>query len=188
MWRMSCKCDDVYPSYGRLPTLFRVTLIPAKYDIRYYRVPYDSHTLSGRLVNWKEFSPVMEKVRLLIIDEHEAVRNALATRLSSSPAIAVVATAHALSQENSAQMDAADVALYGLKSSSDADLDTTIAVVEELTCRRTAVIILTSYADDIERELLLKSGAYRYLLKNINSNQLITEILEVAAEVRRPTS
>ena len=124
----------------------------------------------------------MEKVQLLIIDEHEAVRNALATRLSSNPNIEVVATIQSFNQQNLNDSGSADVALYGLKSSSDADLDATISVVEDLTCQGTAVIVLTSYADDIERELLLKSGAYRYLLKNINSNKLIAEILEVAAE------
>ena len=128
----------------------------------------------------------MEKVQLLIIDEHEAVRNALATRLSSNPNIEVVATIQNFSQQNLNESGSADVALYGLKSSSDADLDATISVVEDLTCQGTAVIILTSYADDIERELLLKSGAYRYLLKNINSNKLIAEILEVAAETTEP--
>lgn len=128
----------------------------------------------------------MEKVQLLIIDEHEAVRNALATRLGSTPSIEVVATVHNFSQQGMNYDGSADVALYGLKSSSDADLDATIAVVEDLTCRGTAVIVLTSYADDIERELLLKSGAYRYLLKNINSNQLIAEILEVAHETTAP--
>ncbi len=128
----------------------------------------------------------MEKVQLLIIDEHEAVRNALATRLSSNPNIEVVATIQNFNQQNLNDSGSADVALYGLKSSSDADLDATISVVEDLTCQGTAVIILTSYADDIERELLLKSGAYRYLLKNINSNKLIAEILEVAAETTEP--
>ena len=128
----------------------------------------------------------MEKVQLLISDEHEAVRNALATRLSSNPNIEVVATIQNFSQQNLNESGSADVALYGLKSSSDADLDATISVVEDLTCQGTAVIVLTSYADDIERELLLKSGAYRYLLKNINSNKLIAEILEVAAETTEP--
>ncbi len=128
----------------------------------------------------------MEKVQLLIIDEHEAVRNALATRLSSNPNTEVVATIQNFSQQNLNESGSADVALYGLKSSSDADLDATISVVEDLTCQGTAVIVLTSYADDIERELLLKSGAYRYLLKNINSNKLIAEILEVAAETTEP--
>jgi DNA-binding NarL/FixJ family response regulator len=128
----------------------------------------------------------MDKVRLLIIDEHEAVRNALATRLRSSPSIDVVGTARQINGKPRPEESVADVALFGLKSSSDFDLDATIAVVEELTMQGTAVIILTSYADDIERELLLRAGAYRYLLKTINSTQLIAEIQEVAEETARP--
>lgn len=133
-------------------------------------------------------TPVMSKVRLLIIDEHEAVRKALARRLDSAPTIEVVATAHHLELGKAQPEHRADVALFGLRSASDMALDVTIEVVKELTYRGTAVIVLTSYADDIERELLLSSGAYRYLLKTINSNQLIAEIMEVADEMAHPVA
>lgn len=124
----------------------------------------------------------MDKVQLLIIDEHEAVRRALATRLGSVPLIEVVGTKHHLERAGTGEDRLADVALYGLRSSNEMALDATIEAVQELTERGTAVIVLTSYADDIERELLLRSGACRYLLKNINSAQLIAEILDVARE------
>lgn len=130
----------------------------------------------------------MGKVQLLIIDEHEAVRKALARRLDSAPAIEVVATVHHLELGEVQPERRADVALFGLRSATDMALDVTIEVVKELTLRGTAVIVLTSYADDIERELLLQSGAYRYLLKNINSNQLIAEILDVADEMTHPVA
>ena len=68
------------------------------------------------------------------------------------------------------------------------DLDATIDSVACLTQAGTAVIILTPYADDIERELVLHAGAYRYLLKDINSPQLISEIIEVANEQARPVA
>lgn len=128
----------------------------------------------------------MDKVRLLIIDEHEAVRQALATRLSSTPTIEVVATAQDIDTSKSFYKGCSDVALLGLKSSSDMDLDVTVGTVERLTDLGTAVIILTSFADDIERELVLHAGAYRYLLKDINSPQLISEIIDVAHEQARP--
>jgi DNA-binding NarL/FixJ family response regulator len=131
---------------------------------------------------------VMGKVQLLIIDEHEAVRKALARRLNSAPTIEVVATQHHLDFEGERLPLPADVALFGLRSGSDKALDATIDVVQRLTDGGTAVIVLTSYADDIERELLLSSGAYRYLLKNINSHQLIAEILEVAEETAHPVT
>jgi DNA-binding NarL/FixJ family response regulator len=161
-------------------------LIPATYDIRYYREKADSLKLSGKLLKCEEWAFVMDKVQLLIIDEHEAVRKALATRLGSAPTIDVVATERYLKPDRWSEDRPVDVALFGLRSGSDLVLDTTIEAVKELTCRGTAVIVLTSYADDIERELLLQSGAYRYLLKNINSNQLIAEILEVTHEKTHP--
>ena len=130
----------------------------------------------------------MEKVRLLIIDEHEAVRQALATRLSSASSIEVVAAAQDIFTPEFVGSGYSDVVLLGLKSNSDLDLDATIGTVESLTQSGTAVIILTSYADDIERELVLHAGAYRYLLKDINSHQLISEIIEVAHEQARPVA
>jgi DNA-binding NarL/FixJ family response regulator len=128
----------------------------------------------------------MDKVRLLIIDEHEAVRQALTTRLGSTDFIEVVATAQDIHAPELSRSGCSDVALLGLKSSSGADLDVTIGTVESLTQTGTAVIILTSCADAIERELVLHAGAYRYLLKDINSPQLISEIIDVAQEQTRP--
>ncbi len=128
----------------------------------------------------------MDKVRLLIIDEHEAVRRALATRLSSTISIEVVGTAQDIDATELSCSGNSDVALLGLKSSMDVDFDATIGTVESLTEAGTAVIILTPYADAIERELVLHAGAYRYLLKDINSPQLISEIIEVAHEQTRP--
>ena len=60
----------------------------------------------------------MEKVRLLIIDEHEAVREALAARLSSAASIEVVATAQDTLAPEFSRSGYSDVALLGLKSSS----------------------------------------------------------------------
>jgi DNA-binding NarL/FixJ family response regulator len=130
----------------------------------------------------------MDKVRLLIIDEHEAVRQALATRLGSTNSIEVVAATQDIHASELSDSGYSDVALLGLKSSTGADLDVTIGAVENLTQAGTAVIVLTPYADAIERELVLHAGAYRYLLKDINSPQLISEIIEVAHEQTRPVA
>ena len=45
------------------------------------------------------------------------------------------------------------------------------------------IIVLTSYADDDEREAALKAGAHRFLLKQIDSARLLNEIESVASEV-----
>lgn len=122
----------------------------------------------------------MQPVNLLIIDEHTAVRRALEIRLSSSPDIRVVGTAAHL--ENGLALLAhhdIDVVLLGLSGSSERDLRQTVHEVQELVATQTAVIVLTSYADDIEREVVAQAGATRYLLKDINSDQLIDEISHV---------
>lgn len=124
----------------------------------------------------------MDKVRLLIIDEHEAVCQALATRLSSTPPIEIVAATHDIDAVPFFLNGFSDVALLGLRSGSDIDLAVTMEIVAQLTAWKTAVIILTPYADAIEREMVLHAGASRYLLKDINSPQLIAEIMAVAHE------
>ena len=43
--------------------------------------------------------------------------------------------------------------------------------------------MLTSYAEDDEREAALAAGASRYLLKHIDTARLLSEIEAVAAEI-----
>ncbi len=43
------------------------------------------------------------------------------------------------------------------------------------------IIVLTTFADELEREHIVTSGAQRYLLKDIDSARLIGEIETVAA-------
>lgn len=126
----------------------------------------------------------MKKIRLLIIDQHRAVRSALEVRLRSSDEIDVVAAAQSYGEGYGCmEPHPPDVVLFGLKSSRSRELDSTIHAVSELTRRSIPVIVLASYADDIERELLFHAGASRYLLKDINSSQLIQEIKDAAAVV-----
>jgi DNA-binding response OmpR family regulator len=73
-----------------------------------------------------------------------------------------------------------DVIVMGLHSTSDEELFATAVAVREMTDGSAVVIVLAPYADVMEREILLGAGAKRYLLKQINSNQLIHEIEAVA--------
>lgn len=134
----------------------------------------------------------MGKIKLLIIDEHHAVRTALGVRLRSAIDIEVLATANDV-EEGLAQIEAGqpDVVLFGLKSIRRRDLGATIDAVANLSSLGVPVVVLTSYADDIERELLAQAGARRYLLKDINSAQLIGEIRATVSEHEaetKPTS
>lgn len=125
----------------------------------------------------------MKGIRLVIIEEHTAVRDALHIRLASSPHLEVVAayqcTSEWAAQARRASLEA-DVVVLGLKSGRKRPLTAIIRDIKEFNNSGLAVVVLASFADDVEKELILQAGARRYLLKNINSNQLIAEIEALA--------
>jgi DNA-binding NarL/FixJ family response regulator len=138
---------------------------------------------------------MVTKSRLLIIEEHKAVRQALETRLRSSPFIEVVGTmttADALSCLSDGRLNGhkpyLDIVLLSVKRGNDRQLDLTLELVKRLVRWGAAVIVLASYADEVERELLLQAGASRYLLKDVNTPQLIAEIEAVVTEKAKTAS
>jgi DNA-binding NarL/FixJ family response regulator len=123
----------------------------------------------------------VSKIKVVIIDKHEAVRRALRIRLSVTEHLEVVGTfADPRSAEQLLRSARPDVIVMGLHSATDEELFLTAMAVREMTDGPAVVIVLAPYADVMERELLLGAGAKRYLLKHINSNYLIHEIEAVA--------
>lgn len=123
----------------------------------------------------------VSKIKVVIIDSHEAVRRALRIRLGVTDHLEVVGTfADPQAAEKQLQGETPDVIVMGLHSTSDEELFSTALAVRDLTHGSAVVIVLAPYADVMERELLLGAGAKRYLLKHINSNYLIHEIEAVA--------
>lgn len=122
----------------------------------------------------------MNLTRLLIIDEHEAVRQALVSRLQQTGELEVVGSTGS-TEEGLLQVDALrpNVVLLETKRSDGRGLET---------CRRiarshpgTTVIVLTSYEDEEERQAAYMAGATRYILKEIDSAQLLREILALTS-------
>lgn len=151
---------------------------------------FDTRIQSRRLLKSRVFhygllvivmNLAMNEIRLLIIEEHVAVRDALKVRLGTSTNLEVVATHHSTAawkacQQDRANTNKADVVLLGLKGAGQRPLTTIIRDVREFNRSGMAVVVLASLADDVEKELVLQAGAQRYLLKDINSSQLIAEI------------
>jgi DNA-binding NarL/FixJ family response regulator len=122
-------------------------------------------------------------IDVFIIEEHTAVRQALELCLRSSPGMNVVSAVGTVAEANLARsIRRPDVALLGMKRSDHRAFDLTVETVKGLARWGTAVIILASYSDDFERALLLQAGARRYLVKDINSAELIAAIEGVAEE------
>ncbi len=120
-------------------------------------------------------------IRIIIIDRHEAVRRALSIRLNAPEQLEVVGVA----ADSNAAADQIrnrrpDVIVLGLHSSSDEELYEMASDVHDMSNESAVVIVLAPYADAVEREVLLDAGAKRYLLKHIDSDQLISEIESIA--------
>lgn len=126
---------------------------------------------------------MIPKIRLFIIDEHTAVCQALMTRLRSSPLVEVVGSASQLPPIfYIAPNYRPNVVLLGLTRRDTREPERVEGMVRQMVQWGIAVVVLTSYADDTERERLLRAGARRYLLKDINTPPLISEIEKVAED------
>jgi DNA-binding NarL/FixJ family response regulator len=119
----------------------------------------------------------MKPLRLMLIEEHAAVRLALETRLASSPDVKSIDTfADLPTALNALGNLQPDIILLGLDSGRATSLRQKLETVVCLVAKDMAVMVLVPYVDDLERELLLHVGASRYCLKNINTPQLLEEI------------
>lgn len=124
------------------------------------------------------------KIRIVIVEKHAAVRRALRKRLSATPHLDVVtaiqdpaeALAYLSTIGNATGCQAVDVVLLGLQNESDEELYRTIEIVRQMVRCPAAVIVLSPYADEVERLLMQQAGVSGYLLKHIDSSRLIREI------------
>lgn len=131
---------------------------------------------------------LMDQIRLIIIDQHQGVREALRTRLRSAANIDTVGTVDAAEAAKLAHSDLQpDVALLGLSGQTD-ELGYMVELVKLLVAGGTAVLALSSYVDVIAREMVLQAGASDYRLKAINTPELLAEIELLAEERRRRLS
>jgi DNA-binding NarL/FixJ family response regulator len=126
----------------------------------------------------------MDQIRVLIIDEHGAVRRALATRLGSYPEVKVVAATGCFQEGlERARAVQPNVILLELKGKSGRRPEQVGEMAKVLAGKPAGIIVLTSYAVDDERVAALNAGARRYLVKHIDSALLVAEIQGVAEEV-----
>ncbi len=118
-------------------------------------------------------------VKLLIIDSHSLVREALEKRLQTAVGLEIVGSlgryAEAVQQ---ARLLAPDVVLLETKTPEGLQ---TLATLHQL-LPDTAVIVLTSYPDSREEDQVRQMGAARYLLKTLDTRSLVHEIRTVARQ------
>lgn len=117
----------------------------------------------------------MSEARLYIIDEHVKVRSALAERLNQAANLHVIG--HAGDVEDVMQdvgEKKPDIVLLEVKRKDGMGLEILRAIVSMDCSPRLAV--LTSYPTKWEEDAALRAGAICYMMKDIDSEELIRMI------------
>jgi DNA-binding NarL/FixJ family response regulator len=119
-------------------------------------------------------------IRILTVDDHPVVRQGIAALVELQPDLVMVgeaANGHEAIQQFRALRP--DVVLMDLQMPELNGLDALIAIRNEFPEAR--VIVLTTYAGDMQILRALKAGAQAYLLKNVLHKELLTTIRAVYA-------
>jgi DNA-binding NarL/FixJ family response regulator len=117
----------------------------------------------------------MAPARLLIIDDHDVVREALEARLRDADELEVVGcTGCWRTGLRDAVRLKPDVVLLETKRADGQGLTALRRLTEQ--CPRTSIIVLTSYPDAEEQTEAGRIGAQSYILKDIDTPQLVREI------------
>ncbi len=119
------------------------------------------------------------QTRLLIVDDHEVVREGLRLLLERRPGLQVVAEAASMAGAVAeASNSSPDVVIMDIRLPDGSGVE----ACREIRARRpqTKVIMLTSYADEDAVLASILAGASGYLLKQIGSQALVDAIQTVA--------
>ena len=122
----------------------------------------------------------IRRLTLLVVDDHEVVRQGLVSMLDRRPGFQVVAEAGTVAEAvEAARRFQPDLIIMDVRLPDGSGIEA---------CRdirslhpRTACLILTSFADDEALFQAILAGAAGYLLKQIRTNDLVDAVRRVAA-------
>ena len=120
----------------------------------------------------------MDKIKVLLADDHPVVREGLQTMLATTPDIEVVAEASdGLDAIEKANEHQPDVVLMDIRMPNLDGLEATRRIKSQLTS--TSVIILTVYDNDAYIVDAVRAGASGYLLKDASKDLIVHTIRAV---------
>jgi len=122
-------------------------------------------------------------IRILVVDDHQLIRVGIATLLLPESDMTLVGEA-SNGREAIAKFREClpDVTLIDLQMPEMNGLDAIIAIRGEFPKAR--MIVLTTYAGDVQAQRAVKAGAQAYLLKNLLHKELLQTIRAVHAGSR----
>jgi DNA-binding NarL/FixJ family response regulator len=121
-----------------------------------------------------------QSIRVLVIDDHELLRDGIASLIAGQPDMEVVAEA-ASGREGVEQFlkYEPDVTLMDLRMADMGGTEAILAIRKKAPDAR--IVVLTTYSGDMEVVRALKAGAQGYLLKNVLHTELLQTIRAVHA-------
>lgn len=120
----------------------------------------------------------MERLKLMLVDDHEMVRVGLGYILRSDPSLEVVAEAATPEEAiEKARQYSPDVILMDVRFPEGSGIEACREILSENP--NTRVVMLTSYSDDEAIMASIMAGASGYILKQISSTELINAVKRV---------
>jgi DNA-binding NarL/FixJ family response regulator len=123
-------------------------------------------------------------IRVLTVDDHQLVREGIAAVLDGQPDMRLIGQAsNGREAVESFRQHRPDVTLMDLRMPDMSGIEAITAIRAEFPSAR--IIVLTTYAGDVQAAGALKAGASGYLLKNLVRKELLETVRAVHGGKRR---
>src|ERR1700758_670820 len=137
--------------------------------------PYRSRTHNATIE-----AMAQNRVRVLLVDDHEVVRDGVKSLINANDDLLVVGEAGSVREAvDQAMRTKPDVVVMDVRLADGSGIEATRGLVARL--EKTQVLMLTSFADDEALFASIMAGASGYVLKQIRGGELIRAIREVGA-------
>jgi DNA-binding NarL/FixJ family response regulator len=124
------------------------------------------------------------KIRVFTVDDHPLLHEGIATVIRNEPDMTLVAQASNGREAIKLYRDwTPDVTVMDLRLPDLSGIDAMVAIRSEFPEAR--VIILSTFAGDVEIQRALQAGAYAYMLKSMPTTELMDVIRQVHSGKRK---